>query len=160
MSEVKRVFNSPKEAREQAAEATGFLASIIIKAGDKEYEVPQRGLLDDDQADRMAELELETESWDRDEIDIPEMKDAQGNVIRPARTDRPLKRPYRKNGKLVKPSYAIRVAQALWGEQTYKEYQAAGGRATDVTAALAMLDKRAQEREAADPKSMASDSQD
>ena len=148
MSELKRRFNSPKEAREQAAEAQGFLASVVITAGGKEYEVPQRGLLDDEQAERMAELELETETWDReDDIEIAGQK-------RPG----PLKRPYRKGGKLIKPSYAVRVALALWGEQTYKEYAANGGRATDVTAALAMLDQRALERESGDPKSVAGDS--
>lgn len=147
---TKRVFNSPREAREQAAESTGFLASIVIKAGDKEFEVPQRGLLDDDQAERMAELELETETWDREPDQTIAEKTYPG----------PLKRPYRKNGELVKPSYAVRVAQALWGEDTYRAYKAAGGRAADVTAALAMLDKRVQEREADDSKSVAGDSQD
>lgn len=150
MSELKRRFNSPREAREQAAEAQGFLASVIIKAGDKEFEVPQRGLLDDEQAERMAELELETESWDR------EPDATVGDKTYPGA----LKRPYRKNGKLVKPSYAVRVALALWGEHTYKEYVANGGRATDVTAALAMLDQRALERETADPKSVGGDSTD
>ena len=150
MSELKRRFSSPREAREQAAEAQGFLDSVIITAGGKDYEVPQRGLLDDEQAERMAELELETESWDRE----PDTKIGDRTV------PGALKRPYRKNGKLVKPSYAVRVAVALWGEQTYKEYHTAGGRATDVTAALAMLDQRALERETADPKSVAGDSQD
>jgi hypothetical protein len=146
--DIQKRFTSPREAREQAAEAQGFLASIVITAGGKDYEVPQRGLLDDEQAERMAELELETESWDReDDITI-------GEQTRPG----PLKRPYRKAGKLVKPSYAVRVAIALWGEQTYKEYHANGGRATDVTAALAMLDQRAQERELADSKSVGGDS--
>lgn len=156
-----RRFDSPKDAREQAAEATGFLASVVIMAGGKEYEVPQRGLLDDDQAEKMAELEMETETWDREpDIEIPAVKDADGNVLRPARTEKgPLKRPYRKGGKLIKPGYAVRVAIALWGEDAYKAYKAAGGRATDVTAALTALDLRAQEREAADPKSVGSDSQ-
>lgn len=144
-------FDSPRDAREQAAEAQGFLASIEIKAGDDIYEVPQRGLFDDDQADRMSALELETESWDK----TPDITTGDGMVI-PGQ----LKRPYRRNGKLVQPSYAVRVAVALWGEAKYQKYKAAGGRATDVTAALAMLDKRLEERVAADPKSVGGDSAD
>lgn len=141
-------FGSPREAREAAAEAQGFLASIEITAGNDVYEVPQRGLLDDDQAERLAELELETESWDHN----PDITLEDGTVIPGG-----LKRPYRKGGKLVKPSYPVRVAVALWGEEKYARYKAAGGRATDVTAALSRLDRRMQEREAADPKSVGRD---
>lgn len=143
-------YNSPREARAAAAEAQGFLASIEIVAGGDVYEVPQRGLLDDDQAERLNELELETESWDRH----PDVTLSDGTVI-PGQ----LKRPYRKGGKLVKPSYPVRVAVALWGEDRYHKYKAAGGQATDVTAALARLDQRVKEREDADPKSVGRDRQ-
>lgn len=138
-------YNSPLEARQQAAEAQGFAASLEIKAGDEVFEVPQRGLMDDDQAERLAELELETESWDHGE----DITLSDGTVI-PGQ----LKRPYRKNGKLIKPSYAVRVAIALWGEEKYNRYKAAGGRAADVTAALAQLDRRLGERADGDPKSV------
>lgn len=138
-------YNSPLEARQQAAEAQGFAASLEITAGDEVFEVPQRGLLDDDQAERLAELELETETWDHG----PDITLADGTVI-PGQ----LKRPYRKNGKLIKPSYAVRVAIALWGEEKYNRYKAAGGRAADVTAALAQLDRRLGERASEDPKSV------
>jgi len=138
-------YNSPLEARQQAAEAQGFAASLEIKAGDEVFEVPQRGLMDDDQAERLAELELETESWDHGE----DITLSDGTII-PGQ----LKRPYRKNGKLIKPSYAVRVAIALWGEEKYNRYKAAGGRAADVTAALAQLDRRLGERADGDPKSV------
>lgn len=138
-------YNSPLEARQQAAEAQGFAASAEIKAGDEIFEVPQRGLMDDDQADRMAKLELETESWDHeDDVTL-----SNGTVVPGA-----LKRPYRKNGKLIEPGYPVRVAIALWGEEKYARYKAAGGRATEVTATLAMLDRRLEERAAGDPKSV------
>lgn len=140
-------YNSPLEARQQAAEAQGFAASLEIKAGDEVFEIPQRGLLDDDQAERLAELELETESWDHeDDVTL-----ANGTVLPGG-----LKRPYRKNGKLVKPAYPVRVAIALWGEEKYARYKAAGGRAADVTAALAQLDRKLSERADGDPKSVGS----
>lgn len=143
-------YGSPKAAREAAAEAQGFLASVEITAGNDVYEIPQRGLLDDDQAERLAELELETESWDRE----PDVTLSSGTVVKGQ-----LKRPYRKGGKLVKPSYPVRVAIALWGEERYNRYKAAGGRSADVTAALALMDQRVQEREAEDSKSVAGDSE-
>lgn len=139
---------TPREAREQAAEATGFLASVEIVVGDDVYEIPQRGLLDDEQRDRMNELELESETWDREpDIVMPD------GTARPG----PLKVPYRRGGKLIKPSYPVRVAVALWGEERYARYKAAGGRASDVTATLARLDRRIEERERVDPKSEGSD---
>lgn len=147
---------SPQEAREAAAEAGGFLASITIVAGGEEYEVPQRALLDDEQKERMDELEMETQSWDREpDIQYPERRitnEDDGSVtIYPARTEQgPLKLPYQKDGKLVKPSYSVRVAQALWGKEKYAKFKAAGGHATDVTATLARLDNRVTRREKGD----------
>lgn len=140
-------YDSPKAAREAAAEAQGFLASVEIVAGTETFEVPQRGLLDDDQAERLAELELETETWDREEDIVL----SNGTTVKGA-----LKRPYRKDGKLVKPSYPVRVACAIWGKEKYERYKAAGGRAADVTAALALMDQRVQEREQDDSKSVGS----
>lgn len=150
---------SPKQAREQAAEATGFTASIEIVIGDETFEVPQRGLLDDDQRERMDELELETETWDHeDDIVIPartikkscpKCGDGLEEIVEPARTVQGgLKIPYRKGGKLIKPSYPVRVAIALFGEDKYKKFKAGGGRASDITGTLARLDRRLEEREA------------
>lgn len=146
---------SPQEAREAAAEAIGFLASITIVAGGEEFVVPQRSLLDDDQRERMDELDLETESWDREpDIEYPArvLKDKDGNETHwPARTEPgSLKVPYRKGNKLIKPPYPVRVAIALWGEETYNRYKAKGGRATDITGTLARLDRVMVEREQGD----------
>lgn len=155
---------TPELAREQAAEGAGFLASIKIRAGDELFEIPQRGLMDDDARERLNELDLETESWDReDDVEIPErrLKDKDGNetAVFPAETRKGVfKIPHRKNGDLIKPSYPVRVAIAVLGEEKYARYKKAGGRATDVTATLARLDQRLKERESADPKSVGSDS--
>jgi len=162
MSERRRY--SPREAREQAAEAIGFLASIEIELPSGEVvEIPQRGMLDDEQREKLNELELETESWDRhDDTIIPEfrLKDKDGNEtdVLPARTVRgELKIPYRKNGDPIKPAYPVRVAVAILGEEGYKRFKAGGGRASDVTAVMAQLDKRIEEREKVDPKSVGGD---
>lgn len=137
---------TPQQAREQAAEATGFLAGITITINGEDFEIPQRGLLDDDQRDRLNELEMETESWDREDDLVLSDGDK-----RPG----PLKVPYRKGGKLIKPGYPVRVAIALWGEEKYKRFKDGGGRASDVTATLARLDRKLVEREQIDSKSVA-----
>lgn len=142
---------SPAEAREAAAEAGGFLASVIITAGGEDYEVPQRGLLDDDQRAALDALELEAETWDReDPIEYPErtIRDENGSETHyPARTEPgQLKLPYRKDGVLITPSYPVQVAIALWGQERYDRYKKAGGRAADVTATLARLDRAVQRR--------------
>jgi hypothetical protein len=146
---------SIREARDQAAEATGFLASIEIEVGDEVFEIPQRGLFDDEQRERMDALDLATESWDREpDIHIPErhIKDGEELVVFPAQTrPGPLKIPYRKTVgdkvELIKPSYPVQVAIALWGNAKYEKFKKAGGSATTVTATLAMLDKRLTDRE-------------
>jgi hypothetical protein len=159
---------SPREAREAAAEAGGFLASLTITAAGHDFEIPQRGLLDDDQRERLDELELETQSWDREpDIEYPArvVKDKDGNETHyPARTEQgPLKLPYQKDGRLVKPSYPVRVAIALWGQEKYELYKKHGGQASDVTATLARLDRVVERRRKgdgdtpADPKSVGGD---
>jgi hypothetical protein len=149
---------SPREAREAAAEAGGFLASITITAGGEDYEVPQRGLLDDDQREAMDQLEFESQSWDReDDVEITRDDGSTYTVTGN------LKLPYQKGGQLVKPSYAVRVAIALWGQEKYDKYKAAGGQASDVTATLARLDRVVVKRETGDgdtppdPKSVGGD---
>lgn len=137
---------TPKQAREQAAEAQGFLASKSIWIGEEEFEIPQRGLMDDEQRERLNELEIESESWDRHpDVTI-------GGRTRPG----DLKMPYRKNGKPIKPGYPARVAIALWGEEKWRRYLAGKGRSSDVTAILAELDIKASQRERDDSKSVAS----
>lgn len=151
---------TPKQAREQAAEAKGFLASKEIWIGDECFEIPNRGLLDEDQLERLNELELEVETWDHHpDVEIPErrLKDKDGNetAVYPARTESGLLiTPHRKNGKPIKPSYQVRVAIALWGKEKYERYKAGGGFPTDVTAVLSQLDEKIKERESSDPKSV------
>lgn len=153
ISEQRREL-SPREAREQAAEATGFLASAVIKIGEETFEVPQRGLLDDEQREKMDALELETEGWQREPDVMVKLPDGTFQT-RPG----PLKLPYRdKDGKQIKPSYPVRVAVALWGQAKYDRFKKGGGRATDVTATLARLDKRLEDRASDDPKSVSGDS--
>ena len=54
----------------------GFAASVTIQAGDEIFEIPNPGLLDDDQQERWEELQFEVEGCDRDD---------DGDTIKPYR---------------------------------------------------------------------------
>lgn len=139
---------SPQQAREQAAEYLGFTASTTIRAGGQDYEIPNPALLDDDQQERYNELQFELETWDRDR----DLLDDNGNVLVRGQ----LKTPYRKGGKLVKPPYAVQLAIALWGEDRYKSYKAAGGIANQILVEWNLMNRQFEERLTRDPKSAGS----
>ncbi|UXA06587.1 hypothetical protein KXD96_27880 [Mycobacterium sp. SMC-2] len=54
-------YDSFEAAREQAAEYLGFLASDRVKG----FEIPNPSLLSDEATVRLAQLDLDVESWDR-----------------------------------------------------------------------------------------------
>jgi hypothetical protein len=135
---------SPKDAREQAAEYLGMLASVAIQIdGGEVFEVPNPSLLDDEQQQRYDELQFSLEDLDR----WPDVKDADGNLIR---RGEPLE-PHRKGKKLVE-HYNTRLAKALWGEAGYKRFSDGGGRANDVAVIWFQMQKRLTEAAKADPK--------
>lgn len=154
-----RIPISTREAREQAADYFGFTASVFIQVeGGKVFEIPNPGLMDDDQQERWEELQFELEQCDReDDIEIPEHHADDGTVY-PARTIAgDLIVPHRKDGKLLKPPYNVRLAIALFGEVGYKEYKAGGGIANQIALEWARMNREYQERVASDPKSNGSD---
>lgn len=160
-----RVPVSVREAKDQAAEFFGFAASAYIQVeGGKVFEIPNPGLMDDDQQERWEELQFELEKCDREpDIIIPEHTTEDGTTI-PAQTIQgELITPYRKtvNGetKLLKPPYNARLAIALFGEEGYAEFKAGGGSGNQVAIEWARMNKEYQDRLASDPKSGGSDSE-
>lgn len=153
-------MSSPKDARDQAAEFLGFAASetIELSNGDS-VEIPNPGLLDDDQQERYDALQFELESCDYDDdIEIPERTvthaDGRVEILQPARTVKGgLKDPLRKNGQLLSPGYNQRLALAILGEEGYAKFKAAGGRAADVSLMWRKMKKQWDERQDADSKS-------
>lgn len=159
-SENPRIPKSIQEAKEQAAEYFGFTASVYIQTKDgKVWEIPNPGLLDDDQQERWEELQFQLEQCDReDDIVIPERTLEDGTFI-PARViPGEVIVPHRINGELLKPPYNVRLAIALFGEEGYREYKAGGGIANQIALEWARMNKEYQERVASDPKSDGSDS--
>lgn len=156
---------SPAEARAQAAEYLGFTASteIVLDSGEV-FEIPNPGLLDDDQQERFEALQAELDSFDHDEVEVPiveyavEQKPDGTTVSNPVtvghKTERVLlTNPHRKDGKPVKPPYNVRLAIALWGEDAYERYKAGGGISNQIALEWTRMNREFMARGAADPKS-------
>lgn len=169
--------DSFEDAREQAAQCLGFVASERIKG----FEIPNPSMIDDDQRKRLDQLDLDTESWDRhpDEFSAPALEALSEKVshVVSAHPDAEtlaatlvdvfvafakehngviifrgaLKEPNRKNNELVE-HYNVQQAKAIFGEQ-YDAFRKAGGRASDVTISWAKMNKVLADRRAADSKS-------
>lgn len=146
---------SVEEAKQQAAEYFGFTASSQIRVSNgKVFEIPNPGLMNDDQQERWEELQFEVETCDREPgIDLPEQRLEDGTVIPPRTIPGDYLTPYRKNGELLKPPYNVRLAIALFGEEGYAEYKAGGGIANQIAMEWARMNKEFEERVAKDPKS-------
>ena len=156
--------NAGRQAREQADAYDALFADIQLELNDGTSIAipphPDLGMLDDEAMEQYEELQLEMESYDReDDIHIPEqrLRDSDGNengVVLPATTSTgALKRPYRKNGELIKPPHSVRVARIALGEAGYQRLIAGGQSAGDVWRAWAKQAAELRDREAADSKS-------
>ncbi len=152
---MSRVTKTVQEAKDQAAEYFGFAASTYIQTDDgKVWEIPNPGLMNDDQQERWEDLQYELQSFDRDEdLVFPEHKLEDGTVVPERRIEGDLLVPYRKNGERMKPSYNIRLAKVLFGEDGYEEYKAAGGIANQIALEWARMNAEYQARVKTDPKS-------
>ena len=151
---------SVEEAREQAAEYFGFTASSSIRvANGKVFEIPNPGLMDDDQQERWEALQFELEQCDREpDIEVPEQTLPDGTVISARVVKGDFLTPYRKDGQLLTPPYNVRLAKALFGEEGYAEYKAGGGIAAQIAMEWARMNREFEKRVSADPKSGGSDS--
>lgn len=173
-------FDSFEAAREQAGELLGFLASDRVKG----FDIPNQSLLSDEAQIRLAQLEFDTESWDRHPAEFSEAaKSALTAKINDAVVDMAaddiaaamvqlfeefikefpdavvltgeLKEPHRKDGELVEP-YPIQRAKAVMGED-YEAFRRAGGNAADITVTWWKMNKILADRREADSKSAGSD---
>lgn len=156
--------NAGRQAREQADAYDSMFADIEMELDDGTTisipPHPDLGMLDDEAMEQYEELQFEMESYDREEdIHIPEqrLKDSNGNengVVLPATTSPgALKRPYRKNGELIKPPHSVRVARIALGEAGYQRLLAGGRSAGDVWRLWAKQAAELRDREATDSKS-------
>ncbi|MBO0676782.1 hypothetical protein JRC04_04820 [Mycolicibacterium sp. S2-37] len=150
-----RITRSVQEAKEQAAEFFGFTASTFIEdKNNKVWEIPNPGLLDDDQQERWEQLQFDLEQCDReDDFVIPSQTLEDGTVIPERTIPGDIITPHRLDGQLLKPPYNVRLAIALFGEEGYEQYKAGGGIANQIALEWARMNKEYQERVTADSKS-------
>ncbi len=153
------------KAREQAQAYNSLLADQDLELEDgsilKVPPHPDLGMMDDEQMEAYEELLVEVESYDREpDIVIPEQKlrdpdtGHETGVVLPAETQRgALKRPYRKDGKLVKPPHSVRVVQAVLGPEKYAALRAGGRGAKDVWRLWGEQGLELRQRQANDSKS-------
>lgn len=153
-----RIPISNEEAKQQAADYFGFTAGVKIQAGNEVFEIPNPGLLDDEQQERWEEFQFELEACDREpDIEIPEKILEDDTVIPAATIPGEVKRPYRINGVLLKPTYNVRLAQVLFGDR-YEAFKEAGGSGSQVALIWAQMNAEFQKRVESDSKSAGSDS--
>ena len=166
---MKKLPNTPSDAVAKAREQAEAYASLFA---DQDLELddgtimkipphPDLGMIDDDQMEAYEELLVEVESYDREpDIYIPEQRLKDPNtgqetgVVLPADTQQgALKRPYRKDGVLVKPPHSVRVVQAVLGPEKYKALRAGGRSAKDVWRLWGEQGLELRQRQAIDSKS-------
>lgn len=162
--------DAARQAREQAEAYDSLLADTVLDLVDEEGNPngtinipphPDLGMLDDDRMEAYEELMMEVESYDReDDIFIPEQRlrdpetGKETGVVLPSSNQRgALKRPFRKDGVLIKPPHSVRVVKACLGETEYKRLLAGGYSAKDVWRIWGRQGIDLQERQAGDPKS-------
>lgn len=138
------------EARAQACEHVGFMASKIITVGDETFEIPNPSLLSDEQQSRYDQLQLDMET--DDELDRhPDVKTTDGETVSRGAPKEPLRT---KEGKLVE-SYNTRLAKAIFGPQQFKKFLNLGGRSADVVLYWTEMSRTVSERARDDSKSVA-----
>lgn len=152
---MSRVTKSVQEAKDQAADYFGFTASTYIQVENgKVFEIPNPGLMDDDQQARWEDLQFLLEQCDREEDYVIEQTVLEdGRVLPEKRIPGEMLVPYRINGELLRPPYNVRLAIALFGEDGYAEYKANGGIANQIALEWAKMNREYQERLQSDTKS-------
>lgn len=156
--------NAGDQAREQGGEYDSLFADTPLELSDGSFvQVPPHpdlGMLSDEAMEAYEELQFEMESYDREEeLHIPEqrLKDSDGNetgVVLPSTTvPGALKRPYRKDGELIKPPHSVRTAKIALGELEYARLVNGGRAAGDVWRIWAKQAAELRDREAEDSKS-------
>lgn len=151
------------QAREQATEYDSvFRDTLITLDNGNTVSVPPHpdlGMLSDEAMEAYEELQFEMESYDREEdiiISEQRLKDPEGNetgIVLPGSVQQgALKRPYRKDGQLIKPPHSVKVAQIALGAD-YARLVEGGKSAADVWRIWGSQAAELQRRRAEDSKS-------
>lgn len=155
-----------KHAAEQAKEYESIFAGTTLTFDDGDtMEIPPQPslrMLDDDCLAAYDRLIVESESYDREEITLPErtVEDDEGNkmTLPPEVSKGNFKHPYRKNGVPISPPWEVQEVRACLGDEQYellRSKKIKGRRAgyADVRRAWNEQGLRLMERQKADSKS-------
>lgn len=121
--------NAGRQATDQATEYDGSIfawTTLTFDDGTSIQIPPQPSLrqLDDDCLAEYDRLMVEAESYDREDIELPErtVRDDEGNeMILPAETKKgPYRQPYHKDGVLVSPPWEVQEVRAAIGAEQYE----------------------------------------
>jgi len=102
----------------QLAEYFGFDANYDFAVDGEPYRITYRQFLPVDVERKLQEVEKSLEDCDRTEVELPNGKKVKG-------TDYAI--PLRRNGKLLPDSRDALRLIAMWGEEKYRKFEAAGG---------------------------------
>lgn len=149
-----RAVKSMQEAREQAAEYFGFSAGVTLQVGDEKFEIPNPGMLSDDQQERYNKLlhDMRTRYDRENSFNIPDQTLEDGTFVPGRVIPGELIEPHCIDGELL-PPYWARIGVVLWGEEGYKKFRAAGGSSSQINLEWGRMNREFAERVESDPKS-------
>lgn len=106
-----------EDAIEQLAEFFGFKAHHDFKVAGEVYRITYRQFLPADVERKLQEVDKSLEDCDRAEVELANGKKVQSGF----------KLPLRRKGKLLPDSREALRLIAMWGEDKYRKFEAAGG---------------------------------
>lgn len=132
----------------QLAEFFGFDAHYDFTVGGEPYRITYRQFLPVEVEHKLQEVEKSLEDCDRVEITLPNGKKVKGAGYAS---------PLRRDGELLPDSRDAMRLIAMWGEEKYRKFEAAGGPPDMLTVVWAKQDAQYEEWRRAGSKSTSSD---
>lgn len=132
----------------QLAEFFGFNAHFDFTVGDELYRITYRQFLPADVEKKLQEVDKSLEDCDRTEVSLPNGKKVTGTAYAI---------PLRRKGKLLDDSRDALRLIAMWGEEKYRRFEAAGGPPDMLSIAWARQDAQYEEWRKAGSKSASRD---
>lgn len=135
-------------AIEQLAEFFGFQAHYDFTVGGEPYRITYRQFLPAEVERKLQEVDQSLEDCDRAEVTLPNGKKVKGTAF---------EIPLRRDGKLLPDSRDALRLIAMWGEDRFRKFEAAGGPPDMLTIVWARQDAQFEEWRRAGSKSAARD---
>lgn len=132
----------------QLAEFFGFDAHYDFTVAGERYRITYRQFLPVEIDRKLQEVDKSLEDCDRAEVELPNGKKVKGTAYA---------MPLRRNGQLLPDSHDALRLIAMWGEEKYRKFEAAGGPPDMLTVVWAKQNSQYEEWRRAGRKSALSD---